>query len=350
MKLSLAAFVAFLLSALLQICNGAAVGIRGKESLELNCPSIPYKFPQHSTLRCESCKTIGRVLHYSIVHYYRQAEDMLISGPTQMGPELCVITPIVTELRQKTNGRRFWDLTRLMKDGDQIEYSPYVDNDYDPLPAADLAEAKKSKGPKFGFGANPVEDTQTYPDAATNDKAMSVNNRRATYHTKEERETLPCANYFLKRYCLTEYLGEDETSDAVDGCVEAYNGARKVVEEAIKVAVRKRQDERRANNEEPLDPVALEEEERRRQKYASDQHSSSLLQCLTGKICGSLVRGECDSRSLIEMQKGEREDFLKYEATHGNSKHPYVGTALDARKLERNPYARSPSSSKSTEL
>ena len=333
------------------------VNVRGSEDLELNCPSISYRFADHSTLRCESCKTLGRVLHYALVHYHRTAEDMLISGPTQRGPELCVLASVSAELRQKTNGRRFWDLTRLMKQGDVIEHSPYVDHDYDPLPEAHSPAARTRelrRARSAGHGAFSVEDPTDYPIVATNDKAVSVNNRRVTYHTKDERETLPCANYFFNRYCMSEYLGDDDTADAIDGCVNSYTAVRASQDRAVTAAAKRRLKEAKAAggaNADSLSLAAFEAEERQAidKSQAAERLSASFLTCLTGKLCGSIHRNECDTRQLFEMQRGEREDFLRYEARHGNPKNPFVGTALDARRLERNPYARPPSSGSSAE-
>ena len=278
------AILLFLLVLVSNLCTAAGrkaaapttVPIRGSQNLDLNCPSISYTFPP-GTLRCESCLAVVSMLTFLI--------DAKFADPLDALEHVCDTLEEESVLKQRRNGLRYWyheGMKRYLQGHDpaaQQKNKIFVDDNYDET--------------------------------------------LVTYHTKEERESLPCAHHFLKKFCSG--LIETE-ADMIEGCIAEFTGtvsgkkSKKGAEQAIVV---------------PVSDADVKSESSGR--LGRDIALESLHHCLSRSVCS---HADCEARMLAKSERDERIRFMKYQAVYGTNKFQYVADVDDENKLQPNPYAK----------
>lgn len=261
--------------------------IRASEDLELNCPSLTYRFPA-GTLQCESCRAVGVALAYLIQH---RSMDIL-----EASESVCPALFQYAQLRQASTGLRYWDLSAMEEEdgrGDGI------------LPLSSNIDKVHPRGAPW-----PVVDQ---------DGNEPENPLQVTYHTPEERDTLPCAQYLLKKYCEEYMATYDEQLE--DNCFEEY-----------RVALREARKQEAANS-------AQIGSRKKKRKLPSEVAAEQLAHCLTVPQCDIHV-AHCHSRMLAMKEEEEIQLFKKYNGRYGAQKFPYVKDRTTRSRFERNPYAK----------
>jgi len=223
------------------------VPIRGSENLNLNCPSIKYKFPP-GTLQCEACRSVAAAITHRIVDARLDLVDILDGAACDWLRNNAV-------LKHRKSGLRYFD---------------------------NVASTRYVGDPWRGIQRNAVVGTEPYDETSV------------TYHTAEERRTLPCAHYFLQQHCTRDVEAFEEK---IAECHETYT--------------------------------------------ASDSRSKAdvLFGCLDRAMCQRL-NGPCDDRLIEPIQKEELVRFMKYQGAYGPQNFPYVAIPHNENKMQRNPYAR----------
>lgn len=266
------------------------VNIRSKEDIDLNCPSISYRFPQ-GTLRCESCQAVGQAITFLI--------DKKSMDPFEAVESVCDRLLETAVLQQTRNGLRYWDLSAMRTSTEEAQDDfPFTSN-------IDKAERKGSKAPVLG------------PDGKEPEDPFQV-----TYHTPEERIVLPCAHFFLKHYC-EESIEKNE--EAIEECFRTFKMQVKKGEAEDKILVAT------ASTRASVD--------RGGKMLNRDVAVEALRHCLTVPMCEIFTK-DCHARIVAMKEEEEVAAFRKYQATYGSKQFPYVPDRLDRKMYEKNPFGK----------
>jgi hypothetical protein len=206
--------------------------------------------------------------------------DTKFSDPLDAMESVCETLETESVLKQRRSGLRYWyhpGTAKYLTDHDpqlQAKNKIFVDGDYD--------------------------ETQV------------------TYHTRQERETLPCAHHFLKKYCGTL---QETQMEMFEQCLEEYTAAT-----GRKLKKQKKGSEIEDGKQDP-DGLVL------RRDAALD----SLHHCLARRICS---HSDCEERLLAKSEREERVRFMKYQAVFSSNRFQYVADVDDENRLQKNPYAK----------
>ena len=300
---------------------------RRQMEAETNCGAIDTTYPTPSVLRCESCKSVVRLIHFLITKLHLHVVDILDSGPQDgngaMSSNVCSRLAAAAELRQYTNGQRFWDISRgLVREKDRqlvvgmtsankfteritrtaalrlleskaVRHSNgmhfYVDDDiYAPLPLYGRLEYQMGVWEKKNIGTLPFESDESSGDFHQEEKTFAFYNREVLPLTQKEGEALYCMSTTLKTYCH-DLVGRQE--DRIERCVEKY---QKVERENKK-----------------LNPSGSEPPQGQR-----DRAEGELFTCLMATTCETR-QGDCDPTVMNATRRKEYDRFARAMAAGG---------------------------------